>query len=112
MRRVESSSSIIFPMVVFTVSIGMTKPIPSTLVADFLEFTMPMSCPSALKHPPPELPGLMAAVTCIRCMTVPSKVMSLARALTMPLVTEFARVPKGFPMTMAVSPTRTSLPFP
>ena len=48
-------------MMVFTLLTGMAKPRPSELLLLAFALTMPTSEPLALKSPPPELPGLMAA---------------------------------------------------
>ncbi|MCY1538275.1 hypothetical protein D9M68_738070 [compost metagenome] len=64
---------------------------------------MPTTSPRRLISGPPELPGLMATSVWIRGTRSP---VSRCFALTMPAVTVFSR-PKGEPMAMTHSPTRS-----
>ncbi|MPN14749.1 hypothetical protein SDC9_162078 [bioreactor metagenome] len=90
---------------VFTLLTGIAKPRPSALLALALAFTMPTSEPLALKRPPPELPGLMAASVWISFIFAFSTVTSRLSALMMPLVAVPRSSPSGLPMAMTSSPT-------
>ena len=87
----------------------MAKPSPSMLVEPSvfpdLALTMPTSSPFSLNIPPPELPGLMAALVWRRFIVSPLMVTSRLRALMMPSVTVPPSWPRGLPMTMVYSPT-------
>ena len=86
---------------------------PSTSVAEVLATVMPIKSPWLLNTPPPELPGLTAASIWIRFIVVPSLIV-IARSspLTTPTVSVPDRRPSGLPMTLAVSPMRSSLELP
>ena len=90
----------------------MAKPSPSTSTLAVFAFTTPISSPSALNRPPPELPGLTAASVCMRVMLTPSMVMVRSRPLIMPRETELVNRPRGLPMAYTVVPTAvlTELP--
>ena len=94
----------------FTVLDGTAKPMP-TLPCEppvsICEFT-PITCPAALSSGPPELPGLIGASVWITESIEKPLGARISRPTpeTMPSVAVRSR-PKGLPIAIAVSPTRT-----
>ena len=60
--EIETPSLMRAEAISWAVLMGMAKPRPSWLSPELLALTMPMSSPWLLNRPPPELPGLAAAL--------------------------------------------------
>jgi hypothetical protein len=87
--------------------IGMAKPRPMLPpVEEAIQVFMPMTSPWMFTRAPPELPLLIEASVWMKSLIFPSGPPERLTALTMPAVTEDTR-PRGLPIAMAQSPTRT-----
>jgi hypothetical protein len=92
--------------------IGMAKPMPmDPPLWEKIAVLMPMTSPLRFKSGPPELPGLMEASVWMKFSYVATPTSERPVALITPTVTVWSS-PKGLPMAMAHSPTRSASEFP